>query len=99
MGRDDKGEKASSVIVHLFEVRLPGNSRPLMVSPLLKHTGRSHFYFYSVVTIQWMAGSHHQSRGRPQQMNGTSQTKETKNPTIAQLSSFCVSLRPFLTSI
>lgn len=44
MGRDDKGEKAPSVIVHLFEVRLPGNSRLLMVSPLLKHTGRSHFF-------------------------------------------------------
>lgn len=44
MGRDDKGEKAPSVIVHLFEVRLPGNSRLLMVLPLLKHTGRSHFF-------------------------------------------------------
>lgn len=44
MGRDDKGEKAPSVIVHLFEVRLPGNSRLLMVSPLLKYTGRSHFF-------------------------------------------------------
>lgn len=43
-GRDDRGEKAPSVIVHLFEVRLPGNSLLLMASLLLKHTGRSHFF-------------------------------------------------------
>lgn len=43
MGRDDGGEEAPSVIVHLFEVRMPGNSGLLMVPPLLKHAGRSHF--------------------------------------------------------
>lgn len=109
MGHDDKGEKAPSVIVHLFEVRLPGNSRLLMVPPLLKHTGRSHFFHYSVVTFQWMAESHHQSRWLSQQMDGASQTKDTKNQTLAQSSStasgnmafVCVrlSLCPFLTSI